>query len=444
VVLPVAAMLVVGVRYHRTWYFYDEWSLTGQILGSHGSLGALFSGYNGHLYVVPRLVYAAQLFWAGTPNHLLVWTVFCLTILGWIYAAALLLRQLALPTPVALVAAVMIVTFGPGGQLVSFEINFSTDGALALSLLAAWVSLRHPDGRRWAVGIAVLLVTAVCFDSGAGTIGIIFVALLVVGRRPVAEWVIALGPPVALATWAALALPSPTASAGPAVSLHFAVTLVLLAAGGLVGGTQVAGLVLLLFATLVLVAGFRAGALAGDVGRALVAGMAAAACTVVVLTVSRAGLVHTDFAPYNRYVGEVATFLLVALLPSLWASAVALRPGWRAGMTVAVTVGIVVVYAANLPGLTANLGTIEGYARTTRDGFPQVVAVAGLGCPSGRAPRPSDAPLGAVAPQLTVGLLDRMTSEGLFTSIRPATPTPAMVAAACPPSSPSRPGLPGA
>jgi hypothetical protein len=440
VVVPVAATLVVAVRYGRTWYFYDEWSLTGQILGSHGSLGALFTGYNGHLYLVPRLVYAAQLFWVGTPNHALVWTVFCLTILGWIYAVALLLRQLKVPTPLALVAAAMIVTFGPGAQLVAFEINFSTDGALALGLLAAWVSLRHRDGRKPAAVVAALLALAVCFDSGAGTLGLVFVAVLTVGRRPVVEWAIALGPPAALAAWAALALPGPSWSAGLGTEAHFALTLVLLAAGGLVGGTEVAGVVVLVVAVPLLVVGFRAGALAGDVGRALVAGTVAAAVTVGVLTHTRAGLVHTDLAPYNRYVGEVAVFLLVALLPSLWATAVALRPGWRPALTLGTVAAVVLVYALNLPGVTGNLGTIEGFARVTRDGYPQAVAVAALRCPSGRPAPSADAPLGADAPQLTVALLHRMTSEGLFTTIHPAAPTPAMLAAACPSASHSHAG----
>ncbi|MGO8862287.1 MAG: hypothetical protein ACLQRH_16190, partial [Acidimicrobiales bacterium] len=332
VAVPILANLLVALRYRDAWYVLDEWSLINQLISWH-SFGAYFVGYNGHLYVVPRLVYAVQLHWIGTPDHAFIWAVFCLALLAWSYATAILLRTLGVPSLVAVAAGIMAVYFGPGSGLDTFEINLSTDLAIACSLFAAAVAVRrHPTGHLDAIAVALLLCLATSSDGGAAVSGIVFVSALILFRWSWIDAAIGLVPPVLYAGWAALTQTGPKWPASLWADIQFSVKLVLLASGGLAGTDAVGGIVVLAVSAVVLVLGYRKGVLGGTVGRSLLAGWIAALFTVGALAHTRAGLIGTDFEYYNRYVAEVAVFVLVALLPSLWATLMAYRPERRTVM----------------------------------------------------------------------------------------------------------------
>ena len=273
--VPVVALSLVATRYRRSWYFYDEWSMLYRLITQKPIRGT-FEVFNGHLYAFPSLAYRAQLGF-GLGGHAFVWVVFCVTLLACNLSIARFLWVAGVPAVAATVAGTAVTYFGPGAQLMTLEFQFGTVGAIAVSFLAACIALRHRSTLVHAVAIGTLLLIAIGFDSGAAAAGLVFVGVLLVLRWHDRWALVALGPAFAASVAIlVVARTSPRSPAGLGSEIALGAHLVLLAAGGLVGGGQIAGAIVIAISCAVFAPAIASGRMSRPARHCLVAGTLAA------------------------------------------------------------------------------------------------------------------------------------------------------------------------
>jgi hypothetical protein len=410
--VPIGGVALVATRYRRNWYFYDEWSMIQRVLVSSSPIRSAFESYNGHLYLFAFMVYRVQLA-LGLNGHAFVWAIFCLTLIASNVAVALTLRTAGVPAFASVVGGAVITYFGPGAQLMTLEFQFGMVGAIAMSFFAAHVVLRQRSSFRAAVAVSSFLLVATTFDSGTATAGVVFVAVLLALRWHDRWAVVALGPSVAAgATFLLASGPLPRWPAGIGAQARFAVHLVALAAGGLVGGRQIAGGIVLGVACIVFIPAIATGRMSREAGHCLAAGLTAALVMTAIIANTRAGLVRNDFLEYNRYVALVAVYLFVSLLPAavvIVRGVVDRRSVWIGPATATL---LVVVFVLNYAPLTRYRRLVEGWQTTAHLLTAQASEQLALGCPNGKPPADDTMPLGALSPQLTVGFLEQLEDRG--------------------------------
>ncbi len=248
-VLPLFAVAIIAIRYNRTWYFYDEWGLIRRIIDTHESFAGHVELYVGHLWLTNHLLYEIQVFWFGTSNHLFIWTIFCASIALLVYAVGFCLWRLGVPSIVALAGGLVVGLFGPGGGLVSFEIDVGTIFATALVFIAAAIVAREaPETTAEVVTVSLVLLLAVVSDSSLTLIGLLPVGALLIVRWARRHAAAALLPTVLVGLWT-LTQTLPRYSA-PTIAgqVDFGFKLLFGTAGGLVYGGPVAGGVMLAIA----------------------------------------------------------------------------------------------------------------------------------------------------------------------------------------------------
>ena len=165
----------------------------------------------------------------------------------------------------------------------------------------------------------------------------------------------------------------------------------------------------------------------------LIAGMAAAAVTVLALTFARAGLPGINFKSSSRYLQFVGIPLVMAAVPALAVIARRVFEGRPHGRTVRALPAVLVVVAFLL-----GLSPLRTYARTfedlnvyTRQQVRAATVVIDQGCPSGEAPDPASYPV-FVHSQITTQLLQLLVDRGQL-SVAPADEFDPVVAdAMCP------------
>lgn len=427
IAVPLLALALVAGRYNRNWYFYDEWSMINRVLVTrHDVLQGATLLYNGHFYVICYLVYKAQLA-LGLGNHVLVWSLFCASLLAVNVAVAMILWVGGVPPLASILAGAAIAYFGPGAQLMTFEFQFTMDAAIALPLLAGYFVLRDQNRLLSSVLVAASLLLSIAFDSATAFAGLIFTTIIIVLRWRNRWMVVALGPSVVagslllLLTHGALL----TQPATPEEQALFAVRLLLLALGGLVGGGKVAGVILLVASAAGLAWALHKQVLSGTAGTLVTAGLLSGLAMVTVTAWSRAGLVKNDFFNFNRYIALVAVYLLVALVPLVVAvaRAVAINRSWSIEPTLAGL--LVIVFVLNLQPLTHYRNTIETWMAQTHALVEDATWSMSVGCPSGESLNPTARPLGTLDPQITVNLLRELESLGDLTPpTHPPKPNP--------------------
>lgn len=413
IALPLLGLALVAVRYSDNWYFYDEWSMIHRVLATrHEIVQGATLPYNGHLYIICYLVYKAQLA-MGLSNHALVWGIFCASLLAVNVAVAMVLWAAGVPPVAATVAGTVIAYFGPGAQLMTFEFQFTMDAAIALPIVAGYFVLRDRNRPLSSAVVALLLLLSIIFDSATAFAGLIFAAVLVVLRWRDRWTVVALGPSVLagsallLAAHAALL----TQPATPGQQALFAVRLLLLALGGLVGGGKVAGLVMLVASAAALAWAVHREASSSATRYLVTAGLVSGLVMVALTAWSRAGLVKNDFFDFNRYISLVAIYLLLALAPLLVAVARATLGNRAWSIEPALTCLLVVVFALNLQPLNRYRNTIESWMAQTHALVEDVTWSMSKGCPSGESPDMTAQPLGTLDPQITVALLSELEAS---------------------------------
>jgi len=408
--VPVAAVALVATRYRQSWYLSDEWRVLQRVLGPNPIRGT-FEVYNGHLYSFPILVYRAQVA-LGINGHALVWICYCITLIACNVLVARLLWAAGVPAVAAVVAGVVITYFGPGAQIATLEFQFGMIGAVALAALAASVALRRRPSIGPALTIAVVLLVATAFDSGGASAGVVLVGVLVALRWRDRWALVAVGPSVVVgAAVLAAARTSPRWPAGFGTEVKWGVHLLLLAAGGLAGGGQIAGGFVFVIAGAVFVPAILSGRMSRDAEHCLAAGMVAALMMTAVISTTRAGIVGNDFVDFNRYVWLVGVFLLVGLLPpavSVARQVVGRRAAWVGPAAAAL---LALVFCLNLGPFLSYRRVVEGWQTHTRVFVAQASEQLARGCPHGQ-PSPNAEPLGFYnTPWITVQFLQQLESR---------------------------------
>ncbi len=451
VVLPCSLAAWVFTRRTHTYFYYDEWTLIQHVTFHSNNLRAAFEPVNGYLQVLTYVVYWIQVRLFGAGSHTFVFVVFCVSLVTLHIVLAALLRALGLPALVAVFGAGVVVYFGPGSQNMMFELFLATNFALAFSFAAGWVVMRRPVTLRSAAVVSVALTIAVAWSNTSASLGVVFVATLILFR-----WRHRLG-------FASLVLPvlvsvvwilrtggatEPIVAVGIRQQWNFAVRITLLAAGGLAGNGNdilrhhpaaqpVGATVLVLSAALLAWAAWRR-RFSGPPQAALVAGGVAAMVTIASTAHSRAGTVDGfTLTHFNRYLTFIAIFLLVALLPPLFQAVRPDRGAAQPAMTVAVAVALVAVFIANLTPMFDYRNLFESENAQTRALVVQTKAVLDLGCQPGRAPNPNAVPLPDQGPNWSVGLVDALRLRGQLSLPQPDRISPSIRDAVCSRHAPS-------
>lgn len=382
--------------------------------------------YNGHFYPICYLVYKAQLA-LGLGNHALVWSIFCASLLAVNIAVGITLWVGGVPPLASAVAGSLIAYFGPGAQLMTFEFQFTMDAAIALPILSGYFVLRDRNRPLSSILVAVLLLLSIAFDSATAFAGLIFAAILVLLRWRDRWMVVALAPSVVagatlLVTTHGALLIQPTT---PKKEALFAARLLLLALGGLVGGGKAAGVVVMVASAIALAWVLGKHALSATTGYLVTAGLTSGLAMVAVTAWSRAGLVKNDFFDFNRYISLVAVYLLAALAPLfvVVARTVLTRKAWLIDPCLPCL--LAVAFFLNLQPLNLYRNTIQTWMAQTHALVEDVTWSISRGCPSHHSLNLTAQPLGALDPQITVGLLHQLESAGNLTppARRPVLPT---------------------
>ena len=453
VVVPLASVAWVAVRYRRSYFLYDEWVMIHRVVEGPWWREMLI-GFNGHLWVLPYWMYHLQVNLLGVESSWFIFAGLCASLVALQVGVAAVLFRLGLPSGLALFAATIVTYFGRGSETMVLEYEFAANVALALCCFGGFVALRDRLDRKAAITVAALLVAAIAADSGLALLGMIFAGTLVVRLWPRRLAVVALGPPLAaLVAWTILdysqvLVTQPCMNCEPVsfsaplgASLSYAFNLVARAAGGLVGGFETAGVVGLAVGLTCAAVGLAKHRLSRPVLAGLAGGLLAAAAAIVSLTYSRAGYwrtVHEAIAalggPANRYVQPPAMFLLLGLAPAIAATLRPQGPGRARIASAAAAVGLIVVFVLNLSSVGPTRRFYDEWSAAERARVRASVAVLTDGCGPGQQPDPLALPLEALSPQITVALLQDLLARGAFSSDFGISPPPDVVAAICRPT----------
>lgn len=338
---PLAGMVWIASWYRNNWYHFDEWSMIERSLD--GVLQGMLAGHQGHLTVTSFLVYNVQRSVLGLEGHHLTWLAHIVAIGALHVSLVLLLRRLGLSMLFALLVATIATYFGPGGQDVVWQFQWSITLAFALSFFAAWVALGTQRRTRDIALVGALLVAAAMANSGIAVLGLVYVGIVLAISWPWRATLRALVPATVLhAAW--IAFGDGTESIGTTFGkmFSFAAELVLYAAGGLLGGgetrtkleaiptdavipldVKVLGGIALVAALAIIGITISRRGMTRSVTASFVGGIVAALLCAGSLARTRAFLTNPDEFPGLRYVQWVALFLAVAFAPAL---ATTLRP----------------------------------------------------------------------------------------------------------------------
>jgi hypothetical protein len=444
---------MVAAQPTNSYFHHDEREMKERVVTGQAVHQSLI-GFNGHFWAIPYLVFHLQVGLFGAQSSSFIFFALCVSLLALSVSAGLVLIELGVPTPVAVLAAAMVTYFGPGAETMVLEYEFGANLTLALCLFAAYIALRVDAPRlRHAGAVSVLLVAAVACDSGLALVALPFTILVVVAAWSRRWAATALAPPLLLLlVWtlvdrAKVFAPDGCPNCWPATfsaplgwSLRFGLALLTRAAGGLVGGGPGIGYVVLVGSLVVLAAAVRHRRL-GRVGTAAAIGAWLSALTSVMsVTYSRAGFWTTEqeairslAAPSNRYVQSVALFLLLGVLPVVvrtvpWPARL---PAWS-GVALG-SAALIAVFALNLPGVNETRAFYKGWSNRVRLDVQASADVLAHGCGPGSAPDPNAVPTAGSSPQITVRLVQDLLERG---ALEPSTapPNPALVELICQPT----------
>lgn len=379
VLLVVAGVLVLWSGRGTTPYA-DEWDW---LVERGHSVDVLLGPHNGHLSVVPKIVYEGLLQVVGLAHH---W-VFRLVLLGLHLLCGVLVFAYArrrVGDGAALAAATLVLFLGAGAQdvLWAFQIGFMLSVTAGLGTLLAL----DRETRRGDLAAAGLLTVSL----GSSGLGIVFLAgavvELTVGRRAARAWV-AVGPAVLYGLWSLGYGESQTEIDNVPLVPTFGADMGSAAVGGLVGLGPDVGRVLLVV-----------GALA--VGHHVLRARALTPRAVAVIALplilwSVTGLSRADLGePFvGRYVYPGAVLVLLLTIELARGRSIVTA---RQGVVAAAVVGVAIV--GGLAPLRGEAGALRHNGETMRAQFGAVLLL-GDRVPAGFVASPR------LAPQVTTGAL---------------------------------------
>ncbi|MFM8304524.1 MAG: hypothetical protein ACKOA9_09535 [Actinomycetota bacterium] len=450
VVVPLACAVWVAVISDRYYPVYDEWVTISR--GLSGSwLSNMFIGFNGHMWTVDNLAYSVQTNFLGFEHNWFVPMLLVVSLVLCQISVAGVLTRLAVPLPIALVAAVVVTYFGPGSETMVYQHLFGYNLAVAASFGAIFVALGKTPDRRRAVFVAGLSVLALLCDSANATGGLVMTVVIIVWLWPRPLWWIALVPPV-LAHAGYLALDyskilvnEPCANCEPVRfpasfgdSLSFGWAVLARAAGGLAAGGPGIGLVLLVAVSACAAVGLIRHRLPRDVIAVLAGGVAAALLTVGLLAYSRTGFwptlteaIATLDGVSNRYLQPPAVFLVAAFLPAVCWTLRTTGPAAVALVGVG-TIALGLVFVLNLPAVDRTRDFYVGWSGSVKTQLAQAVTVVSERCGPGQRMDLSAQPVD-LSPQISVAMIRELLDRGALSRRFGDPPLPEVRALICRP-----------
>lgn len=433
-----AVWAALGLR--GMWFFYDEWGMVQRVM-TRSMWGSMTTTFNGHLWMLQDPIYRTQIDWFGLDRHLFVSAAFVVSLVLLHGALAALFRACTLPLPVSLSLAGLLTYLGPAAQNTIFAVQVSPTLALAMVMGAAWIVRSGGQSTARALGLAVVLIAAICTDSGVALSGVSLVTVLVIGQWR--GWArLSLAPPIALAsTVFVFADRGPSWSGTLATRLTFAIDLFLHAIGSLVGAGRTTGMALTAIAAAFVAVGFRRRVVSRSSWVMLAAGGVATAATVAAIAQTRADLVGQDFVDYNRYLQNVSVPLVLALAPvctEVVRAAFASRFARSSRAFLRTHAGAVIatslVSVAWLAGLHEWSAYRNGFSEANRQTKLRVLDAATIlaeGCPDGAVPKSDALPAGTWSVQVTTDLVRQVVERGALTVPRGRIPHKTVVEAMC-------------
>ena len=434
-------VLWAGRRVRSTYFYFDEWSMIGNVT-HYGPFEGATTSFNGHLWFFQDMIFRIQANVFGLDSNRFLVVVFLVSLASLHLALTALAVRIGVPLIAALLLGGLLTYLGPAAQNFVFAIQLSPTFATAAAVGSTAIVLGGDATRRRCVVVAGLLLLAVLFDSGVGLLAIALGGGAVLGLWPRRRWWVLSPAACVTAVWYLFGDLGPQFEASIGDRIAFAGRLVARGAGALAGGGGwVGSIVLVGFASAAMVA-----LASGRIDRAgrtvMLAAGAATVINVAGIAQSRGGLDGFSFFENNRYLQNVAIPLMITFLPAIVVCGRLIGERWdgvvlgsrivRSGLPVFVLI------AAFVLGLDEESDYAEEFIDRTeqvRKGVRDISVVDTAGCPSGQ-PRDLDArALGPVSPQISARLIRELTDRGLLVVERRSVDSvdPAILAAICGP-----------
>lgn len=439
--IPAAGFVWSSVGLRRSWFFYDEWAMIDRVMHTN-VLDGLSASFNGHLWMISFLVYRVQVSWFGVGSHAFVGGVLIGSLVAMHVALTALLRACSVPLLVSLLSASLVTYFGVGSQNSIFAFQAPINLAIALSAVSATLVLTRPPSGWNALIVAVLLLLSVGADSGTALPWVCFAAVVLAQAwRNRYAWCAApalLG----LGVWLLAGDLGPSQPGSLIGRVKFSLHLLLESSGGLVGGAETAGILVLLASAMIVWVGRRRQAITRPAWIVFGAGTGTAVLMVGSIAQARAALVGSDFVNYNRYLQAVAVPLFIGLLPAVSDSLRSLfhrlRPQgpirfWSALTWAVPSLMILISFNAGLDTRRAYVAGFD-YSNLAVEAASRTAAVVIRdGCPVGRRLDLTSSPAAGLSPQMSTQLLVEVIARQAYRAPHTLVVDPVVVDRMCGP-----------
>lgn len=450
---------------HRAWYFADEWFFITRTSPGRLDLPSVFEPWNGHLNLVSYLTYALQQRVFNLSNAFIVYGAFIASLVAIQLTTAAIMRRLGVPLILALTTGTLLAFFPAGAENVVSQFQLGPNLAVAALLGAMLIVISSEAGSaRHAVGVTALMMLALIADSGMLVFGLVGVAIIAFAlwRWQVAAWSVA--PSLAaIVAWSVLSGSVPLDEWQTPIGdiPRWVIHLFALTAAGLVGAVdnsmaidtalrgQVArlgdwapqetlGLIVLILTLVVVGFGFVRRAYTRPVIAVLLGCLTSTLIFASLVARTRAVLLGTPYALAGvRYVHTLATFLVVALMPAIAATARSLIPSsrGRAIATSAAVAAIALVIVISAPQLARTRRLQLAWANGVRQTVGEEVWLIRRGCPNGNLNVDADPGLRLWLSQTPVGMIRTLDDAGKLPSEISRPPSLDVVIDVCRPAS---------
>lgn len=383
------------------------------------------ASFNGHLWMMQYWIYRLQVSWFGLDSHAFVCIVFICSLVVLHLSIAAVLRAASVSSATSLLSGGLLVYMGTASQNFIFAVQLSPTLALAAGVTAtALVIGGKPTPVRAAV-VAMLLIASVGIDSGVAltSVALGVTALVWTWRR----WYRLAGLPslAALGWWYLVGDLGPKFPTSKATTAEFSLHLLLRSAGGVVGLGEIAGLVVVCVAGLLIGIGISKHVITGASAALLCAGAVATSVVTVGIAQARAGLPGFNFLDFNRYLQNIDVPLFIGVIPAVNLGVRALLsgvgrltvfPSWSRW---APPIGIGLAFVMGLGPCRDYSQQFHHWNVEVRQRVRSAVEIVLDGCPSGAAPSAAALPAGDLSPQVTVGLLTELLGRGAMHRLTP-------------------------
>jgi hypothetical protein len=450
--IPLACAIWVAVNSTDYYPVFDEWVMIDRAV-SESVPRALLLGFNGHMWTLTSAGYILQVNLFDLQSNWFIPALSVVSLVALQLGLAGVFFRVGLPTPVALAAATLITYFGPASETMVYQHLYGYNLALALSCAAAFVALGRRRDQRAAIVVAVLLLVALASDSALAAPSLLFVGAVLLFLWPFRLALIALVPAVfghvawfaldesqVLAHGVCMNCAPFTFSVPLGDSIEFAAAVLTRSAGGLVGGSVTAGIIVLVLATGCTAFGLATHRLSRPVIASLVGGVSAALVSVGLFAHSRAGFwsnideaIASLDSVSNRYIQPAAIFLLLGFAPAIYATLKPSDPKASRVFTGAATLALVVVFVVNLGNVWPTRDFYRAWSASTKAELREAVTVVSEGCAPGERLNHDAQPSNASF-QISVRLVEDLLDRGLVDPDFGTPASPAVRAKICQPA----------